>query len=568
MNTAAISAKLPRMMTFAVRACSAALLLLAGLVVVPAPASAKDELVIGMTQYPATLHPNIESMLAKTIVISATRRPFTAYDPSWQLGCMLCTTLPTIENGLAKIEDLPDGKKGIAVTYTIQAGATWGDGTPVTTRDVNFTWEVGRHPQSGVAAAEFYRRAYKLDVKDAKTFTLHFDKVTFEYAAINDFQVLPAHIEAAHFAEPKEYRNRTRFDADPTNAGLYFGPYRIVEAKPGSHIALEVNPSWYGEKPRFKRVVFRTVENTAALEANLLSGAIDYIAGELGLTLDQGLAFEKRHGDKFQVIFKPGLIYEHIDLNLEHPVLREPKLRRALLMALDRQSLNDKLFGGKQPVAVTSVSPLDWVFAQDLKPVAYDPKAAAQIFEEAGWKAGPGGIRQNAQGEKLSFELMTTAGNRSRETVQQVLQAQWKQVGVDIKIRNEPARVFFGETVTKRKYGGMAMFAWVSSPENVPRSTLHSQEIPTAANNYAGQNYTGYASKKMDDLVEKIEIELNRETRKALWRQQQELYLEDLPVLPLYFRADVFVMPKWLKGVTPTGHQNVSTLWIEHWRAE
>ncbi|MCC7047545.1 MAG: peptide ABC transporter substrate-binding protein, partial [Alphaproteobacteria bacterium] len=207
----------------------AALLLALAWGFAPHPAlSAKDELVIGMTQYPATLHPNIESMLAKTLVVSATRRPFTAYDANWQLGCMLCTSLPTIENGLAKIEDLPNGKKGIAVTYTIQPGASWGDGTPVSTKDVMFTWEVGRHPQSGVAAAEFYRRAYKLDVKDAKTFTLHFDKVTYEYSAINDFQVLPAHIEAIHFAEPVEYRNRTRFDADPTNPGLYFGPYRIV----------------------------------------------------------------------------------------------------------------------------------------------------------------------------------------------------------------------------------------------------------------------------------------------------------------------------------------------------
>lgn len=530
--------------------------------------AAKDELVIGLTQYPATLHPNIESMLAKTLVISTTRRPFTAYDPKWQLGCMLCTTLPTLENGLAKIEDLADGKKGIAVTYTIQPGATWGDGTPVTTKDVVFTWEVGRHPQSGVAAAEFYRRAYKLDVKDAKTFTLHFDKVTFEYSAINDFQVLPAHIEAVHFAEPQEYRNRTRYDVDPANPGLYFGPYRIVEAKAGSHIALEPNPTWYGEKPKFKRLVFRAVENTAALEANLLSGAIDYIAGELGLTLDQGLAFEKRHADKFQVIFKPGLIYEHIDLNLDNPVLQDPRMRRALLMSLDRQAISDKLFGGKQPVATTSVSPLDWVNAADLKPHPYDPKAAAQLFDELGWKPGPGGIRQNAQGEKLSLELMTTAGNRSRETVQQVLQAQWRQVGVDIRIRNEPARVFFGETVTKRKYAAMAMFAWVSSPENVPRSTLHSQEIPTAQNNFAGQNFTGYRNKKMDELIEAIEIELDRDRRKELWRQQQELYWTDLPVLPLYFRADVFVLPKWLKGVTPTGHQNVSTLWIEHWRAE
>ncbi len=538
-----------------------------GFVPGPAPA-AKDELVIGLTQYPATLHPNIESMLAKTLVLSATRRPFTAYDPDWRLGCMLCTVLPTIENGLAKVEELPDGKKGIAVTYTIQPAATWGDGTPVTTKDVQFTWQVGRHPQSGVAAAEFYRRAYKLDVKDAKTFTLHFDKLTYEYNAINDFQVLPAHIEAVHFAEPAEYRNRTRYDADPTNPGLYFGPYRIVEAKAGSHIALEPNPTWWGEKPRFRRVVFRAVENTTALEANLLSGAIDYIAGELGLTLDQGLAFEKRHADRFDILFKPGLIYEHIDLNLDNPVLQDPRLRRALLLSLDRQAISDRLFGGKQPVAATAVSPLDWIHAADLKPHPYDPREAARLFDEAGWKPGPGGIRQNARGEKLSLELMTTAGNRSRETVQQVLQAQWRQVGVDIRIRNEPARVFFGETVTKRRFTAMAMFAWVSSPENLPRSTLHSQEIPTAQNNYAGQNYTGYSNKRMDALIEAIEIELDRDKRRELWRQLQELYWTDLPVLPLYFRADVFVLPKWLKGVTPTGHQNVSTLWIERWRAE
>ncbi len=527
---------------------------------------AKDELVIGMIQFPSTLNPNIEAQLSKTLVESAAMRPFTAYDRNWQLICMLCTTMPSIENGLAKAEDLPDGKKGIAVTYTIQPKATWGDGTPVTTKDVMFTWEVGRHPQSGVSAAELYRRIHKIDVKDAKTFTMHFDKLTFEYAAINDFRLLPAHVEAAAFAEPAQYRTRTRYDADPANPGLYFGPYRIVEVKAGSHIALEANPSWYGDKPFFRRIVFRVVENTTALEANLLSGAIDYVAGELGLTLDQGMALEKRHADKYDVIFKSGLIYEHIDMNLSNPALKDVRVRRALLMALDRKTMSDKLFGGKQPMAVTDVNPLDWVYAEDIKPLPYDPAGAAKLLDEAGWKPGAGGIRQNAKGEKLGFELMTTAGNRTRETVQQVLQAQWKQAGVDIRIRNEPARVFFGETVSRRKFTGLAMYAWVSSPENVPRSTLHSEEIPRAENNWAGQNTTGYASKEMDGLIDAIEIELDRGKRKALWHRLQELYLADLPVLPLYYRADVFVVPKWLKGVTPTGHQNVSTLWIEHWR--
>ncbi len=531
-----------------------------------ARAAGKDELVIGMTQYPSTLHPIIESMLAKTLVLSMTRRPFTAYGPDWKLACMLCVSLPTIENGGAKIEDLPDGKKGIAVTYTIQPQAVWGDGKPVTAEDVKFTYEVGRHPQSGVASAEFYRRAYKLDVKDAKTFTLHFDKVTYEYNAINDFRVLPAHLETEAFADPKEYRHRTRFDTDPTNPGLYFGPYRVAETKAGSHIVLERNPTWYGDKPFFQRIVFRTIENTVALEANLLSGAIDYIVGELGLTLDQALAFEQRHGAKYDVVYKPGLIYEHIDLNLDNPVLKDLRVRRALLMALDRKSISDKLFGGKQPVATTNVSPLDWVFDLSLKPVPFDPEGAGKLFDEAGWKRGAGGMRQNAEGQKLGFDLMTTAGNRSRETVQQVLQAQWKQAGVDIRIRNEPPRVFFAETVSKRKFAAMAMFAWVSAPESLPWTTLHSGEIPTAANNWAGQNYTGYASPKMDELLELAREELDRDKRLALWKRIQALYLADQMTLPLYFRADVYVMPKWLKGVTPTGHQDVSTLWVEHWR--
>ncbi len=542
---------------------------LAAVLAATAPVSAqtaKDELVVGMTQYPSTLHPIIESMLAKTLVLSMTRRPFTAYDPEWNLTCMLCVSLPTIENGLAKIENLADGKKGIAVTYAIQPRAQWGDGTPVTTKDVAFTYEVGRHPQSGVAAAEFYRRAYKLDVKDDKTFTLHFDLVTYEYNAINDFRVLPAHLEAVAFAEPQEYRHRTRYDTDPTNKGLYFGPYRVTETKAGSHIVLEQNPTWYGDKPRFKRIVFRTIENSAALEANLLSGAVDYIAGELGLSLDQGLAFEKRHGQRYDVIFKPGLIYEHIDLNLDNPALKDRRVRRALIMALDRQAISEKLFGGKQPVAATSVNPLDWVYDKELKPAPHDPEGAGKLFDDAGWKRGPGGMRQNAQGQKLGFELMTTAGNRLRETVQQVLQAQWKQAGVEIRIRNEPPRVFFAETVSKRKFTGMAMFAWVSAPESLPRSTLHSMEVPTAANNWSGQNYTGYSSPRMDQLLDLAREELDRGKRKALWKEIQALYLEDQMTLPLYFRADVFVVPKWLKGVTPTGHQDVSTLWVEHWR--
>ena len=154
-------------------------------------ANAREQIVIGVAQYPSTLHPNIDSMLAKSYVLGLTERPFTAYDQDWELACFLCTELPTLENGLAEIEPLPDGKQGVAATYTIQPGATWGDGTAVTTKDVMFTYEVGRHPESGISNAELYRRILSIDVIDDKTFTMHFDRVEFTYNAINDFHLLP-----------------------------------------------------------------------------------------------------------------------------------------------------------------------------------------------------------------------------------------------------------------------------------------------------------------------------------------------------------------------------------------
>ncbi len=523
------------------------------------------DLTIGMTQFPSTLHPLIDSMLAKSYVNAMVRRPVTTYDQDWNLICLLCTKLPTLENGLAARETTAEGKDGIAVTYNIHPGATWGDGTPVTSADVVFTWEVGRHPQSGVSNFEAFRRILAVEAIDDKTFTLHVDRVTYDYN-VAALELLPAHVERPIFeADPANYRNRTAFDTDPTNRGLAFGPYRIAEVESGARIVLVRNETWWGAKPVFDKITVRVVENTAALEANLLSGALDMIAGELGLTHDQALAFEKRHGDRFDVIYKPGLIYEHLDLMLDNPILADKRVRKALIHALDRDSISTRLFEGRQPVAHGSVSPLDWVHDPTVSRYDYDPARAKVLLDEAGWSTLRDGVRHNAAGQRLTIELMTTAGNRSRELVAQVLQSQWKQVGIDARIRNEPARVFFGETVSKRKFTGAAMFAWLSAPENVPRTTLHSEQIPSEANAWGGQNYTGFANPEVDALLDAIEIEIDRTKRKALWSRLQHIYVAELPVIPLYWRAQAYVLPKWLSGVRPTGHQITTTIWVEDW---
>jgi peptide/nickel transport system substrate-binding protein len=545
------------------------LVLVSLLFLVPA-AQARDTLTIGVSQYPSTLNPMIDSMLAKSYVLAATRRQLTIEGHDWEPICQLCVKLPTIEDGDAEAfpSQTEEGEPvtGVRKTYSIRDDAYWGDGTPVTVDDVLFAWEVGRHPEAGVDTIKGYQDTLDIIAHSPKRFTIVQRKLDYRYSSMADFQVLPAHLERPAFAEPREYRNRTLYQTDPTNAGLWNGPYRVADAQVGSQIALVRNPHWKGQRPHFDRIVIRAIENTSALEANLLSGSVDMIAGETGLTIDQALAFEKRHGDAFNVIYQPGLIYEHLDVMLDNPILADVRVRRALLHAVDRQAISDRLFAGKQPVAISNVNPLDWTFTEEGVPTyPFDPEVAKALLEEAGWTPGPRGVRVNADGERLSISLMTTAGNRSRELVQQVLADYWKRVGVETVIRNEPARVYFGETVSKRRFTGLAMFAWLSAPENLPRTVLHSESIPTEANNWGGQNYTGYRSAEMDRLIDAIEVELNREERGRLWAELQRLYATDLPVLPLYFRADAYVLPKWLTGVRPTGHKYTTMNWVEEW---
>lgn len=536
----------------------------------PAAAQSRTELTIGMTQYPATLHPLGESMLAKSYVNYMAMRPISGPDLEWTTQCFLCTELPTLQNGRAAVTTRADGTRGISVRFTLPAEAKWADGRPLTTEDVVFTWEVGRHPQSGVAAPDIFRRIERVEVHDAQNFTLHFNVVSYDYNSLNnDFMVLPAHVERARFEQdPSTYKDRTAYLTEPTNPGLWNGPYRLAQVSPGSHLVYERNPHWWGRRPHYERITVRIIENTAALEANLLSGSIDYISAELGVTVDQAIAFGRRHGANYDVEFKPGLIYEHINVNLDNPILRDRRVRQALLYGIDRETLVRQLFEGRQPVAHSFVNPLDRAAVNaDIPRYNYDPNRARQLLEEAGYTVIRDGIRQNAAGERLSFEFGTTAGNRTREQVQQVLQSQWRRIGVEVRIKNDPARTFFGET-TRRRLFTLGMWAWTSTPESVTSAfqLLHSSQIPTEANNWSGNNRTGFRNADIDRLIDQIRQELDPARRNQIWGEIQRIYLTELPVLPLYFRAEPAILPRSIDGIRISGHGFTSTLWVEEWR--
>lgn len=526
-------------------------------------------LTIGVSQYPSTLNPLIESAVAKSYILGFSHRSLVRYNHEWVSECQTCETLPSIANGLAKLETTADGLPGMAVTWVLKEDQFWGDGTPVTTADYALAREVGQHPQSGAIGMEVWRSMIDLEIVDERTMVIHLDRRTFQYDAPFIFAPLPAHLERTIFEDaPAEYINRTLYQTDPTTPGLYFGPYLIAEVSRGSYITLKRNPYWTGLAPAFNGITVRAIERTTTLEANLLSGNIDMIAGDLGMNIDQALAFRKRHGDDYQMIFKPGLQYEHIDLQLDNPILADLRVRRALMYGMNREQLVARLFDGEQPVAHANVHPLDAMFSPDAPRYVHDPARAGSLLEAAGWTASDDGVRRNAAGEPLQLEIMSTAGDKTRELVEQVLQSQWREVGIDVRIRNEAPRIFFGETTRKRNFDGMVMYAWALWPEAVPRTILHSTQIPTADNGYSGQNYTGFADPEVDALIESIESALDPEARRLLWAEMQTIYAEKLAVLPLYFRTNVDILPKWLHGARPTGHLMSTSQWVEEWTVD
>ena len=533
-----------------------------------AAAGPHEQLVIGVSQFPSSLNPFVDPEVVKQYVLDFATRPLTSFDKDWKLVCLLCTELPTLQNGLAKFEDRPDGARGMAVRFTLKPDLAWGDGLPVTSEDVAFTWKVGRDPKAGVANPHGWGKIRAVEVIDARSFVLHLDKPDYEY---NQWDaILPAHIEGPAYASavnPGDYGKLSVYNRAPTTPGLYDGPYLITDYRSGSQIVLEPNPHWPGQQPALKRIVIRAIENTAALQANLLSGDIDMVSGEgIGLTIDQVLGLRRQHPDRFRYVFKPSLAYEHIALQKDNPILADLRVRRALLLALDRKTIDEKLFEGLQPVAATWVNPLEANYARDDVPqYGYDLARARALLAEAGWKPGPDGICRNGAGDRLSLEFQTTAGNRLRELIQQVLQSQWKAACVEVTIHNEPARTLFGETLKQRLYKGMVMFAWSSSVGGSPRQTLSSQQIPTPANGFSGSNTLGFSNPAMDADIDRAEQEFDPTKQKPIWADMQRIYADQLPALPLYFRSEAHVVPVWLQGYEPTGHSGYVPQWAEYW---
>eukprot|EP01037_Dinobryon_pediforme_P002666 gene2666-2705_t len=530
----------------------------------PARAQPRDSIVIGMSQFPPHMHPYITSTTVRNIALLAMNRPMIGVGTDGTPFCVLCTELPSLENGQARLVVRPDGSQGMVVTYTLKPDLVWGDGVPLTARDLVFSLKVSfafSPPQfiEAVAAPDDLHLAVTLR------------QPVFDYQRIGSVFVLPEHIEGPIFAAARDlidYGDHSTLNRHPEEPGLWFGPYRLERFEANQEITMVPNPTWHGTKPYFRKVTMRLIENTAALQANLLSGDIDTVPiSNVGLTLDQTLVLAKTQQSRFDFDFRPSVgSTEHLSVNNDNPLLADRRARHAISMAIDRATIVSRLFNNRAEVALSFRHPSERAFDPSVKGWPYDPKAARALLAELGYRPGPDGILVNREGRRFSIDLVSTAGNRTRELVEQVLQTQLRAVGIEVVIKNEPARVMFGETLRKRRFTGLVEYDGGDGIDQVPISMLGSSYIPSAKNSWAGRNYGGYRTDPMDAALLDVRGELDPAKRRQKWAVLQQIFADDLPYIPIYFASSAVITPKWLQNLNRPDRIGYFTSWIEEWR--
>jgi len=526
------------------------------------PAAGRDQVVLGMSQEPDFLNPLFAEMAASVSVLSTIFTSDVQRDNTWKLFPQGVAYLPTLKDGTWKLS----GDK-MTLVWKVKP-RNWADGKPVTCADYVFTHNVARNEQVPVTVRDLTNRiANIVCTKGASGTDITVNwKERYAYAnlTITEYGALPRHVLERYYRQNPAKLNEAPYGNDP-RVTIGDGAYKLVEWRKGASLTVEsVGTHPIFGTPKIRRITWRFIPDTNALVANMLSGAIDAI-GTIGISFDQAVQLDKQAAGRFKVFFEPGLIWEHIDFNLDNPLLADVRVRRAIAHGINRDQMVQQLFEGKQPVSHSYLPPKHPGYTdQGLTKYPYDPARARALLQEAGFSPGPDGIMRNAQGQRLSFELNTTAGNRVREQVEQIIQQNLREVGIEIKIQNYPARVYFGEITNRRKFPGLAMYAWVMSPTSDCDQLYTADGIPSEANGWAGQNYPGYKNADMDRLCKAASREVDEAKRNKLLNESVQLFSRDIPALPLYVRASVAAAKPQLQGFTAVQLSGTYETWNVH----
>jgi len=460
-------------------------------------------------------------------------------DPAGKFVPNLATEIPSVENGGVS-------KDGLEWTIKLKSGVTWHDGAPFTSKDVIFTLQTLMNPKVAVRSRNGHDHVQTFEAPDASTVKI---KLKGPFAAYlvswQKTSIIPEHILA------KEADiNLAPFNTKPIGTG----PFIFKERVAGDHIEFAPNPAYHGGAPKLTSLIQKYVPDQQTLYAQ-------FQTGEVSIFDSQGIPPQLYSRAKalpgVKAVLGASPFVEFVYFNLGKPQFSEKIVRQALYRAMDRRGWVDAVYYGLPVPTLSYLPPSHWAYNPNLKTPAFDLAAAAKMLDEAGWKVGPDGVR--AKGEvRLAFTNSTTAGNKSREQAQQLVQQNFKKIGVEMTIHNMPASVVWGDYTVKSQFDTLTV-GWDSLlyPDPDYTDRIASDRIPVKSG--TGSNYVQYQNPEIDALCAQGVTTIDQEARKAIYWKIQEILLEDLPFAPIFAYQVVLGVSDKVSGFAPNPYTPCSS---------
>jgi peptide/nickel transport system substrate-binding protein len=555
-----------------------------------APATAPGRSTSGEQGQPAGPAPN-RTLVMSTKVEPTTLAPraltSTGSSPTSPVMSIFSSWMTTVSGGNVPraqlAEELPklntsswvvNGDGTMTTGYTLRAGATWHDGTPITAQDAVFGWEVFSNPDLGVRMDNPIKLVADVTAPDERTVIVRWkqlfpDADTLGPEKNGGVPVLPRHL----LEEKYRAGDMQRFLADSywSTGFVGSGPYRLDRWELGAYIEASAFDGFVEGRPQIEKLKWVFVGDENAAVASLLSGDI-HVAGVESISLEQASLLHRQWGTDgpgvvilapnkarfVQIQFKDGYVNPRAIL--------DQRVRRAFLEAADRLSLSEAIVDGQNAVADAIAGPNEEYFADVQRTVTkypYNVDEAASLMAQAGFTKQADGFFADASGQRLSLELRNfPADPGPRENA--ILGNQWKNFGIDVNSYIIPNAL--AQDLEQVSAYPAFRIEQTGLSGTTPVVKLQTSSIATAAQRWAGNNRGGWANAEYDRYIDVFMSSLDRAERNRAVVQGFKVTTDELPVLPLYYLPLVATRPANLEGPVPGVNDELAWDNISKWK--
>ncbi len=402
---------------------------------------------------------------------------------------------------------------GRVFTFYLARSARWHDGAPVTADDVVYTVKMLQGDDFPIALGlkSFWKNVTAEKITDLSVkMTLAAPYAPFlQYTTVG---LLPAHILAGRGDDGKD---------NYINHPLGTGPYRVQE-RTRKRTVLTAFADYAGPAPMIPRLEFGYHSDQNQAVAALKTGEVLAVAD---LAADQASALTGQPG--IAVYWAPRASQTVVLFNLSLPFFDDANVRRALLSAIDRQTIVKTILNGKATVSDGPFLSTSWATSPQT-PVPYDPNTARAMLDKARWSdSDKDGVRER-NGVKLEFGLLTN-DDPARVRVAQAVAEAWTQAGAAVEVQVVSSYNLLQDYLQPRRFEAV-LFGWTDIADDPdPYEMWHSSQTSAS-----GLNFTGFSSQKADEMLEEARRTSDLARRKLLYSQFQASFMEQAPALVLH----------------------------------